>query len=44
MEAFVAMGGSMDKTGNVDSAKLINIVKGEFKMTIDIERLINEID
>lgn len=38
------MGGSQDKNGNVDSSKLINIIKGEFNMTIDIERLINEID
>lgn len=44
MEAFVAMGGGIDKQGNVDSVKLIQIVKEEFNMTIDIERLLNEID
>ncbi|EAS05296.1 dynein 18 kDa light chain (macronuclear) [Tetrahymena thermophila SB210] len=44
LEAFVAMGGSVDKSGNVDTAKLIQIVRDEFNMTIDIERLIHEID
>jgi len=44
LEAFVAMGGGIDKQGNVDSVKLIQIVKEEFNMTIDIERLLNEID
>ena len=44
MEAFVAMGGGIDKQGNVDSVKLIQIVKEEFNMTIDIERLLSEID
>ena len=38
------MGGGIDKQGNVDSVKLIQIVKEEFNMTIDIERLLNEID
>ena len=44
MEAFVAMGGDLDKNGHVDSDKLIKTIKEEFCMTIDIERLINEID
>ena len=44
VEAFVAMGGLIDKSGNVDTAKLIQIVRDEFNMTIDIERLIHEID
>ena len=38
------MGGGIDKQGNVDSVKLIQIVKEEFNMTIDIERLLSEID
>ncbi|EGR33335.1 hypothetical protein IMG5_055800 [Ichthyophthirius multifiliis] len=44
VEAFIAMGGYTDKSGNVDTAKLIQIVRDEFNMTIDIERLIHEID
>lgn len=44
MDAFVAMGGNSDKSGTVDANKLIQIVKTDFKMTIDIERLINEMD
>lgn len=44
VDAFVAMGGCEDKSGSVDANKLIQIIKGEFEMTIDIERLIKEID
>ena len=38
------MGGKEDKTGYVNSDNLIDIIKNEFQMTIDIERLIMEID
>jgi len=38
------MGGDEDRGGNVDADKLINVIKNEFNMTIDIERLIQEID
>ena len=44
LDAFVAMGGNEDFSGKVDAAKLIETIKNEFKMTIDIEKLINEID
>lgn len=47
IDAFVAMGGGEndDSTaGHVDAEKLIQIIKNEFQMTIDIERLIEEID
>jgi calmodulin len=44
VDAFVAMGGNPDKTGNVEASKLVQIIKSDFKMTIDIERLINEMD
>ncbi|CAD8066300.1 unnamed protein product [Paramecium primaurelia] len=44
LDAFVAMGGNADKSGTVDATKLIQIIKSDFKMTIDIERLINEMD
>lgn len=37
MDAFVAMGGNPDKSGTVDATKLIQIIKSDFKMTIDIE-------
>jgi len=43
-DAYVAMGGDEDRGGKVDAEKLINVIKNEFKMTIDIERLIKEID
>ena len=44
IDAFVAMGGNEDKSGEVDSNLLIDIVRNQFQMTIDIERLIDEID
>ena len=44
VDAFVAMGGNADKSGTVDATKLIQvciiiiqIIKSDFKMTIDIE-------
>ena len=44
MDAYVAMGGDEDGGGNVDADKLIDIIKNEFGLTIDIEGLIKQID
>ena len=44
LDAFVAMGGDEDGSGCVDANKLIDIMKNEFHLTIDIEALIEEID
>ncbi len=44
LDAYVAMGGEPDGNGAVDAEKLIKTIKEEFEMTIDIEKLINEID
>ena len=38
------MGGNSDKSGSIDSNTLIKVVKEEFQMTIDIEKLIRDID
>ena len=43
VDAFIALGGNADKTGNVVADKLRGIVK-EFGLTIDIDRLIREVD
>lgn len=43
-DAFVAMGGNEDCSGKVLKDKLIEIVKKEFELTIDIENLIKEVD
>lgn len=43
-DVFVAMGGNLDGSGNVETSKLIEIIKKEFELTIDIESFINEID
>mmetsp|Transcript_14653 Transcript_14653/g.16835 ORF Transcript_14653/g.16835 Transcript_14653/m.16835 type:complete len:156 (-) Transcript_14653:240-707(-) len=42
--AFLAMGGGPGKEGKVDAKVLIQVIKEEFNMTIDIEKLIEEID
>ena len=40
----MSLGGEQDGTGHVDASRLINIIKNEFQMTIDIEKLISDID
>ena len=37
-------GGNPDKTGCIDTDKLIHVVRHQFEMTIDIEQLIESID
>eukprot|EP00927_Polykrikos_kofoidii_P044735 TRINITY_DN3861_c0_g1_i3.p2 TRINITY_DN3861_c0_g1~~TRINITY_DN3861_c0_g1_i3.p2 ORF type:complete len:149 (+),score=55.06 TRINITY_DN3861_c0_g1_i3:120-566(+) len=44
LDAFVALGGNADKSGFIDTQRLIHVVKEEFGMTIKIERLIEELD
>ena len=38
------MGGKPDGDGYIDAQKLIRIIKEEFEMTINIEKLIDDID
>ena len=40
----MALGGESDGGGHIDAVKLIKIIKEEFEMTIDIEKLIKDID
>jgi Ca2+-binding EF-hand superfamily protein len=44
LKAFVAVGGNPDGSGCVESHKLIEILKNEFQMTLNIEKLLTEID
>lgn len=44
LDAFVAMGGDADGGGCVDANKLIETIKKDFEMTIDIVALIREVD
>jgi len=44
LDAFVALGGEANGDGYIDAEKLIRIIKEEFEMTIDIEKLIQDID
>lgn len=42
--AFVALGGTEDEDSFINSDLLIDTIKNQFKMTIDIEKLIEEVD
>ena len=44
LDAFIAMGGEEDGEGSIDAELLIQVIKHDFQMTIDIEALIMEID
>ena len=44
LDAFVAMGGQPDGDGSIDADKLIDTIKKEFEMTINIEELIAAVD
>lgn len=44
IDAYVACGGNPDKSGNVRRETLVKIIKHDFGLPIDIERLINDID
>ena len=43
LEAFCALGGNRDKTGQVETLKLQAIIN-DFELSIDIEELIKEYD
>mmetsp|Transcript_1642 Transcript_1642/g.3131 ORF Transcript_1642/g.3131 Transcript_1642/m.3131 type:complete len:169 (-) Transcript_1642:220-726(-) len=43
LDAFIAMGGNPDKTGQISSDRLRKTIK-QFELTIDIEQLIAETD
>jgi calmodulin len=42
LDAFVALGGRSDKSGQIETGKLIRIFN-EFELTVDIEKLIEEV-
>ena len=44
LDAFVAVGGEPNGEGSVNANLLIKIIRDEFEMTIDIEKLIREVD
>ena len=44
LDAYIAMGGESDGGGCIDAVKLIKTIKEDFEMTIDIVKLIEEID
>lgn len=44
LQAFVACGGLPNGDGHVEVNKLVEIVKNQFEMTININRLIDDLD
>ena len=44
LDAYVALGGQKDRSGHIDAKQLVDIIKTQFEMTIDIEGLIAEVD
>ncbi len=44
VDAFIACGGNADKSGCVERATLVRIIKVDFGLTIDIEELIDAVD
>lgn len=44
VEAFVALGGNKDRSGDVSTDLLRRVVRDEFALPIDIDRLIEEAD
>jgi calmodulin len=42
LNTFVAMGGNSDKSGTVKKQKLVDIIKTQFGLTIDIEQMFEE--
>ena len=43
LDAFVGLGGQYDKEGTVSKEKLIEIIKAEFELTIDMEEFLRKI-
>ena len=43
LDAFVALGGDANKDGSVSKEKLIEIIKMEFELTIDMEEFLRKI-
>ena len=41
VDAFVALGGNSDTSGHVSKSTLIDILKSEFELSIDLENLLN---
>ena len=44
MEAFLAMGGGEAGEGHIDTETLVQVLKKDFEMTIDIEKMVRDID
>lgn len=44
MDAFLALGGNEDKSGSIDQGMFVKVVKNDFGMTINLNRLIEDLD
>lgn len=44
IDAFVACGGHLDKSGHVERKVLVQLIKKDFGLPIDIDRMLDELD
>ena len=44
LDAYTAVGGPADKSGHIDGKVLVDIIQGEFQLSIDMEELIRSVD
>ena len=44
MSAYIACGGNKDKTGHVDRAVISKIIKTDFGLDIDIDKMMDAVD
>eukprot|EP00826_Nyctotherus_ovalis_P008491 TRINITY_DN12201_c0_g1_i8.p1 TRINITY_DN12201_c0_g1~~TRINITY_DN12201_c0_g1_i8.p1 ORF type:complete len:219 (+),score=84.53 TRINITY_DN12201_c0_g1_i8:190-846(+) len=42
--AFISMGGEADGSGSISADRVRKIIKDEFQMTVDIDKMLNEVD
>eukprot|EP00916_Digyalum_oweni_P015879 GHVL01026054.1.p1 GENE.GHVL01026054.1~~GHVL01026054.1.p1 ORF type:complete len:149 (+),score=26.49 GHVL01026054.1:10-456(+) len=44
LDAWVALGGKSDKTGDLNTEYLVQLVEQDFGLTIDIQKILRELD
>jgi calmodulin len=44
LDAFVALGGSADKEGRIEAKLLIEIIKDDFELTINMQEYLNSVE
>lgn len=44
VDAFVALGGNADTTGNIQKDTILDILKNEFELVLDLDDLLERIE